>query len=371
MNPVKALSDFGQSIWLDYIRRDALTTGELARLTLEDGIRGVTSNPSIFEKAIRDGEEYLQDIREAAASGKNVKGIYESLAIADIQHACDILRPVFDASHGADGFVSMEVSPYLAHQTHETMDEARRLFATIQRPNVMIKVPATNEGIPAIQQLISEGLNINVTLLFSTEMYEKVMEAYLTGLEIRLKKQDLRNGSASVASFFVSRVDSLADELLEEKIAQSIDENERIALRALLGKAAVANARMAYRAYERVFNSDRFKQLMQLGAAKQRILWASTSTKNPAYSDIKYIEELIAPDSVNTVPPESLDAFRDHGVVNNALAIPQNDEAILEQFAQVGIPMEKITAQLLDEGVNKFAKSFDGLLAAVKQKMNA
>jgi transaldolase/glucose-6-phosphate isomerase len=369
MNTVKALSEFGQSIWFDYIRRDMLVSGELARLLEVDGIRGVTSNPSIFQAAISDGDEYLQDIRDAAAAGLSVIDTYEKLAIADIQQACDILRPVFDATDGSDGYVSMEVSPYLARKTEATIEEARRLFSRIQRPNVMIKVPATLEGLPAIQTLIADGININVTLLFSVEMYRKVMEAYLSGLEMRAETSDLSKGSVSVASFFVSRVDTLADELLEKQITLQKDDKRKQEMQSYIGTSAVANARLAYETYVAVFNTDRYKKLAALGARKQRILWASTSTKNPDFPDIKYVQDLIALDSVNTVPPAALDAFRDHGVVENALAVPAADAAILEKFEQFGVPIEQVTAQLLDEGVDKFSKAFDQLLAAIQKKM--
>ncbi len=371
MNTVKALSEFGQSIWFDYIRRDMLVSGELARLMEVDGIRGVTSNPSIFQAAITDGDEYLQDIRKASAEGKSVMETYETLAIADIQKACDIMRPVFDETNGDDGYVSMEVSPYLARKTEETIEEARRLYRTINRPNVMIKVPATLEGIPAVQTLIADGINVNVTLLFAVEMYRKVMEAYLSGLELRAKKSDLSKGSVSVASFFVSRVDTLADELLEKKITTETDEKTKKEMQAILGTSAVANARLAYQAYTEVFNSDRFKKLAALGARKQRILWASTSTKNPAFADVKYVQDLIALDSVNTVPPAALDAFRDHGVVQNALAVPADDAAMLKKFDQLGVSIDDVTAQLLEEGVDKFSKAFDQLLAAVEKKMKS
>jgi transaldolase len=369
MNAIKTLSQFGQSIWFDYIRRELLTSGDLRRLIEEDGVSGVTSNPSIFQAAITDGDEYLQAIRQAAQEGKSVMETYETLAIADIQQACDIMRPVFDATKGDDGYISMEVSPYLANETQATIEEARRLFRTIHRENVMIKVPATEAGIPAVQALISEGINVNVTLLFSLQMYEKVMEAYISGLEKRAQTSDISKGSVSVASFFISRVDTLADELLQKKIAVESDAGKKAKMQALLGTAAIANARLAYRAYEAVFSTDRFKKLAAKGARKQRILWASTSTKNPAYPDVKYVQDLIAPESVNTVPPSALDAFRDHGVVANALAKPANDAAILNELATVGVDIDQVTAILLEDGVLKFSKAFDQLLQAVEKKM--
>ena len=369
MNAAKKLSEFGQSIWFDYIQRSMLDSGELARLINEDGVTGVTSNPSIFQSAITGGDEYLKDIQTGASAGKTTMETYESLAIADIQNACDIMRPVFDNTFGDDGYVSMEVSPYLANDTQATIDEARRLFKTINRKNVMIKVPATMEGIPAVETLISEGLNINVTLLFSVGMYRKVMDAYLSGLEKRAESGDLSHGSVSVASFFVSRVDTLADTLLEKAIADESNEERKKAMQACLGTAAVANARLAYTAYQEVFSSERFKELEGYGARKQRILWASTGTKNPAYSDVKYIQELIAKESVNTVPPAALKAFSDHGVVEDALSKPSDDERMIENLAACGVDIDHVTDQLLGEGVTKFSDAFDSLLEAVEQKM--
>jgi transaldolase len=371
MNAGKQLSEFGQSIWFDYIQRNMLDSGELARLIDEDGVTGVTSNPSIFQAAITGGDEYLSDIKTGAAAGKSAMDTYESLAIADIQKACDIMRPVFDRTFGNDGYVSMEVSPYLANDTQATIDEARRLFKTINRKNVMIKVPATLAGIPAVETLISEGLNINVTLLFSVDMYKKVMEAYLSGLEKRSQSGDLSHGSVSVASFFVSRVDTLADEQLEKAIAVETNGERKKAMQACLGTAAVANARLAYAAYVGAFSSDRFKSLEGYGARKQRVLWASTGTKNPAYSDVKYVEELIAPDSVNTMPPAALKAFLDHGKVDNALAHPSDDDQIIGNLAACGVDINQVTDYLLADGVIKFSQAFDTLLEAVEKKMKA
>ena len=371
MNAAKQLSEFGQSIWFDYIQRSMLDSGELARLIDEDGVTGVTSNPSIFQAAITGGDEYLEDIKAGASAGKSAMDTYESLAIADIQKACDIMRPVFDNTFGNDGYVSMEVSPYLANDTQATIDEARRLFKTINRKNVMIKVPATMAGIPAVETLISEGMNVNVTLLFSVGMYKKVMEAYLSGLEKRSQSGDLSHGSVSVASFFVSRVDTLADELLEKAIALESNDERKKAMQACLGTAAISNARLAYYAYQEAFASERFKEMEGYGARKQRILWASTGTKNPAYSDVKYIQELIAKESVNTVPPSALKAFVDHGVVENALAKPCDDEQNIANLAACGVDIEQVTDQLLAEGVTKFSDAFDTLLEAVDQKMKA
>lgn len=366
-NSLMQLGDYGQSVWYDNIQRQLLQSGGLKEMMARDGVRGVTSNPTIFMKAIRDGSEYNQEIEALAAAGKPVEEIYETLAIADIRTAADQLRPVFEASRGADGYVSMEVSPHLANQTVETIAEARRLFKTIGRPNVMIKVPATPPGIPAIETLIADGININVTLLFSVTVYCQVMEAYLRGLEKR-PQTDLGQGSASVASFFVSRVDTLVDQMLGAQMQTSGSEAERQRLGSLLGKAAIANARVAYQAYQDTFAGLRFAALARRGARKQRILWASTSTKNKAYPDVMYVEGLIGPDSVDTIPPAALDAFRDHGVARNSLAEPYPDRETLESLKAIGIDIEVVSAQLLDEGVELFVQAFDELLVVIGKK---
>jgi transaldolase/glucose-6-phosphate isomerase len=368
-NPLRALLSFGQSVWLDYIRRDLIDTGELARMIREDGLRGMTSNPAIFEKAIVGSTDYSQTLSELASRGNlNATQIYEHLAVRDVQDAADAFRGVYDESKRRDGYVSLEVSPYLAHKTDETIAEARRLWKAVDRPNIMIKVPGTPEGIPAFRQLISEGINVNVTLLFAQEVYERVAEAYLDGLEQFVKSGGDPSRIASVASFFVSRIDSLVDSQLAALAkSASSDEIRRLA-RSLQGKVAVANAKLAYQIYKRIFADPRWKALAGRGAQTQRVLWASTSTKNPAYSDILYVEDLIGTDTVNTIPPATFDAFRDHGVPRASL---EEDIAgakkTMDDLARVGVSMKAATDQLTEEGVKLFAEAFDKLLAAVEK----
>jgi transaldolase / glucose-6-phosphate isomerase len=368
VNPLVQLQNFGQSIWLDYIRRDLMTSGELQRLITEDGLRGMTSNPSIFEKAIAGGQ--YQDFLDSLADGSDLdaKGRYELLAIRDIQDAADLLRPVYQSTKKRDGYVSLEVSPYLAHDTVGTLDEARRLWKTVSRENVMIKVPGTAEGIPAIRQLISEGINVNVTLLFAQPVYEQVAAAFIDGVEkFAASGGDVRK-IASVASFFISRIDSLVDSLVEDKFKKETDAARKQKLQGILGKVAIANGKLTYEAYERIFSSPRWKALAAKGAQTQRVLWASTSTKNKNYRDVLYIEELIGPDTVNTVPPATLDAFRDHGKPRQSLT--ENVEAArqtMADLAAVGIVMKDVTDKLTADGVKLFADAFDTLLAEVEK----
>ncbi len=368
VNPLVQLQNFGQSIWLDYIRRDLMTSGELQRLITEDGLRGMTSNPSIFEKAIAGGQ--YQDFLDSLA-GRNdldAKGRYELLAIRDIQDAADLLRPVYVSTKKRDGYVSLEVSPYLAHDTNGTLDEARRLWKTVSRENVMIKVPGTAEGIPAIRQLISEGINVNVTLLFAQPVYEEVAAAFIDGVEKFAASGGDVSKVASVASFFISRIDSLVDSLVEDKLKKETDAARRAKLQGILGKVAIANGKLTYEAYERIFSSSRWKALAAKGAQTQRVLWASTSTKNKNYRDVLYIEELIGPDTVNTVPPATLDAFRDHGKPRQSLT--ENIEAArqtMSDLAAVGIVMKDVTDKLTADGVKLFADAFDTLLAEVEK----
>jgi transaldolase / glucose-6-phosphate isomerase len=369
-NPIKALIKFGQSVWLDYIRRNLLTTGELKRLIEEDGLRGMTSNPTIFEKAITGSTDYEQTLRELEKrKDLDAKGRYEELAIKDIQDAADFLRPVYQQSQKRDGYVSLEVSPYLAHKTQETMDEARRLWKRVGRENVMIKVPGTPEGIPAYQQLISEGININVTLLFALDVYVKVAEAYIVGLEQFAKNGGDVSRMASVASFFISRIDTLIDSELDEKIKNTSQAGEQAGLRNLKGKVAIANGKITYQRYKQIFSGPRWQALVARGGQTQRVLWASTSTKNPAYGDVYYVEELIGPDTVDTIPPATFDAFRDHGKPRASLE--ENIQAAhdtMQGLERAGISMKAATDKLTEDGVKQFADAFDKLLAAVEKR---
>ena len=372
-NPLKALLNFGQSVWLDYIRRDLLTTGESKRLIENDGLRGMTSNPSIFEKAITGSTLYAETLKGLESrKDLDAAGRYEQLAIKDIQDAADIFRPVYDQSKFRDGYVSLEVSPYLAHKTQETLAEARRLWKTVARPNVMIKVPGTPEGIPAFQQLISEGINVNVTLLFAFDVYVRVAEAYVAGLEQFVKGGGDPSRVASVASFFISRIDTLVDGEIEAKIKTTTNPADVAALKNLLGKVAIANGKLTYQRYKQIFSGPKWDALAAKGAQTQRVLWASTSTKNPAYSDIYYVEELIGKDTVDTIPPATYDAFRDHGKPRNSLE--ENVEAAhqtMQGLEKAGISMKAATDKLTDDGVKQFSSAFDTLLAAVAQHTNA
>ena len=372
-NPLKALLNFGQSVWLDYIRRDLLTTGELKRLIENDGLRGMTSNPSIFEKAITGSTLYAETLKGLESrKDLDAAGRYEQLAIKDIQDAADIFRPVYDQSKFRDGYVSLEVSPYLAHKTQETLAEARRLWKAVGRPNVMIKVPGTPEGIPAFQQLISEGINVNVTLLFAFDVYVRVAEAYVAGLEQFVKGGGDPSRVASVASFFISRIDTLVDSEIDAKIKTTTNPAEIAALKNLHGKVAIANGKLTYQRYKQIFSGPKWDALAAKGAQTQRVLWASTSTKNPAYSDIYYVEELIGRDTVDTIPPATYDAFRDHGKPRNSLE--ENVEAAhqtMQGLEKAGISMKAATDQLTEDGVKQFATAFDTLLAAVAQHTSA
>ncbi|WP_022719600.1 bifunctional transaldolase/phosoglucose isomerase [Rhodopseudomonas sp. B29] len=372
MNPVKSLEPHGQAIWLDFLARGFIAKGDLKKLIDSDGVKGVTSNPSIFEKAIGSSDEYDGAIGEALKKGdRSVGELYEQLAVEDIQHAADVLRPVYDRLKGHDGFVSLEVSPYLALDTKGTVAEAQRLWKAVGRENLMVKVPATRECVPAIQQLIAQGISINVTLLFSQAVYRQVAEAYIAGLEAYVAGGGDPSHVASVASFFVSRIDSAVDKELDDKIAKANDPSEKARLEKLKGKIAIANAKMAYQDYKKLFAGERWDKLKAKGAKPQRLLWASTGTKNKAYSDVLYVEELIGPDTVNTVPPATLDAFRDHGKPRDSLEENLDDaRAALEGLQKAGISLDKITDQLVVEGVKLFADAFDKLLGAVAYKRN-
>jgi transaldolase/glucose-6-phosphate isomerase len=368
-NPLKDLLNYGQSVWLDYIRRDLFTTGELKRLIAEDGLRGMTSNPAIFDKAIADSN-YYTDLLQSLKSRTDLDatGRYEILAIRDIQDAADALRGVYDSSKKRDGYVSLEVSPYLANDTQNTLEEARRLWKAVNRENLMVKVPGTKEGIPAFQQLISEGININVTLLFAQEVYERVAEAYIAGLEQYAAKGGDVSRMASVASFFISRIDSSVDATVNAKLKTAVNEADKKQLQSILGKVAIANGKLTYQKYLQIFGTDRWKKLASKGAQTQRVLWASTSTKNPAYSDVMYVEELIGPDTVNTIPPATFDAFRDHGHPRQSLTenIPSAQQT-MDTLAKVGISIKEVTDKLTTDGVKLFAEAFDKLLAAVEK----
>ncbi len=370
MNPVKALENHGQAVWLDFLARGFVAKGDLKKLIDTDGVKGVTSNPSIFEKAIGSSDEYDGAIGKALKSrDRPVADLFEHLAIEDIRHAADVLRPVYDHLKGDDGFVSLEVSPYLAMDTKGTIAEAERLWKDVKRRNLMVKVPATPEGLPAIQHLIGEGISINITLLFSQKVYVQVAEAYLAGLEKYVKGGGDPSGVASVASFFVSRIDSAVDRQLDEKIARANDPTEKERLAALKGKVAIANAKLAYQDYKRLFSGTRWDKLAAKGARPQRLLWASTGTKNKDYRDVLYVEELIGPNTINTVPPATLDAFRDHGKPRDSLEENIEDARhILAELEKSGISLDAITAELVKEGVKLFADAADKLYGAVAQK---
>ncbi|MCK9376297.1 MAG: transaldolase [Syntrophobacterales bacterium] len=365
-NPLLKLAAFGQSIWLDYIRRQMIDNGELQKLIDDDGLKGVTSNPAIFEKAIAGSRDYDASIRTLAQAGRSIQAIYEVLTVEDVQRAADLFRPHYDRLDGADGFVSLEVNPHLARDTQGSIAEARRLWQALSRPNVFIKIPATKEGLPAIRQLISEGINVNVTLLFGLPRYREVAEAYIAGLEARAAQgKPLR--VASVASFFLSRIDVLLDPQLEALAAASGP--QALGAKELIGQVAIASAKVAYTIYQEIFGSARFQALVSKGARPQRLLWASTSTKNPAYPDVKYVEPLIGPNTVNTLPPETIEAYRDHGQPAARLAEGvDRAAAYLQRLPELGLDLNQATQQLEDEGVDKFNKPFDSLMGTLERK---
>ncbi len=367
--PLNDLLKFGQSIWLDYIRRDLLTGGELKRLIAEDGVRGMTSNPTIFEKAITGSTLYddlLASLRPR--TDLDTKGRFEILAIRDIQDAADLFRPVYESTKRRDGYVSIEVSPYLARDTKGSLEEARRLWKSVGRENVMIKIPGTAEGLPAIQQAISEGININVTLLFAQDVYVRVAEAYIAGLEQFAKNGGDVSRIASVASFFISRIDSAVDAIIDSRLKTSRNPAEQQQLNSIKGKVAIANGKQAYEKYQAIFSTPRWKALAAKGAQTQRVLWASTSTKNPAFRDVLYVEELIGPDTVDTVPPATIDAFRDHGKPRQSLTEDlEGARKTMETAAKVGISMKEVTDKLTDDGVRSFSEAFDKLFEALEK----
>ncbi len=363
-NPLKKLESLGQAIWLDYIRRDLISGGKLLRLIEEDGLRGMTSNPAIFEKAITESSLYNAQIRKMAAGGKDFNEIYEAISQQDVQSAADVFMPLYEKTSGDDGYVSLEVNPHLAHSSKRTIQEGRRLWSLLNRPNVFIKVPATVEGLIAIRQLTSDGINVNVTLLFGLPRYREVAEAYLKGLEARIAKRKPINQITSVASFFLSRIDTLIDPQLE-KIMATDGRQKEMAMEAR-GEVAISSAKAAYQIYKEIFNSDRFKRLEELGAHAQRLLWASTSNKNPGYSDVKYIETLIGANTVNTAPPQTIDAYRDHGDPKSRLELNMDRaKRVLTSLPKLGIDLDKATQQLEDEGIRKFNEPFDKLMEAL------
>ncbi len=363
MNPLIELHAYGQSFWYDNIQRRFLLDGTLLNLIEVDGLRGMTSNPTIFEKAISAGDEYDEQLLEVLEKSQDLQEIYEALALTDIRLACDLFADLYQKSKGGDGYVSLEVSPHLAHDDEGTVAEARRLFAAVDRPNVMIKVPATSQGVPAIRRLVSEGININVTLMFSMHHYEVVARAYLDGLKKRAERGlDLAH-VASVASFFVSRVDTAVDKILVD-----IDDP---AARALMGKTAVANSKVVYQRFKELFHGEDFNDLRAAGAAVQRLLWASTSTKNPDYPDTLYVDQLIGPETVNTMPPKTIDAFRDHGQLNYSLEQDIEDaQLVLDNLVELGIDLDEVTEKLQEDGVKSFSQSFDQLIEALSQKVD-
>jgi transaldolase len=364
-NPLLVLEAFGQSVWLDNLSRKLLMNGEIQRLIDQDGVSGLTTNPSIFEKAISESQDYDDAIQTLTSEGKSVDEIYQALTVEDIQHAADLFRPVYDQMKGADGFVSLEVSPNLAHDTAGTISEARLLWSAVNRPNLFIKVPATREGLPAIQQLIGEGINVNVTLIFGLPRYREVAEAYVAGLETLAAQGRALEHVSSVASLFLSRIDVLIDDLLEKK-AGSVN------VEGLPGQVAIASAKTAYRIYQGIISGERFQKLAQKGAHPQHLLWASTGTKNPKYSDVKYVEALIGRETINTMPPETLDAYRDHG--QPALRLENGlleSNSVMEGMREVGIDLDATTQRLEDEGLAKFSQAFEHLTTALLKKRSA
>ncbi len=368
-NPLLQLKSHGQSVWYDNIDRSQLVSGQFKRLLDEDGVVGVTANPTIFEKSISAGQAYDEQMNQLIKEGKNTNDIYEAMVIHDIRTVADFLRPIYDQTNGQDGFVSLEVSPDLAHDTQGTISEASRFWHLVDRPNLMIKIPATPAGIPAILQSLTNGLNINITLIFSLHDYRAVTEAYISALEARHAAGKDISHIASVASFFVSRVDTLVDKLLEDKVKATNDPAQQQHFKSLEGKAAIANARLVYQEFKRIFESPRFAALQQAGAHVQRPLWASTSTKNPAYRDVLYAEELIGPHTVDTMPLETIQNFRDHGRVRYSIEdnIPEA-HALLAALEEIDIHYDQVTQQLQDEGVQKFADSFHQLFAGIASK---
>ncbi len=371
-NPLKELQTQGQSVWYDNVDRAQIASGQFKRMLDEDGVLGVTANPTIFEKSISAGHAYDEQISQLISEGKSTSDIYEAVVIKDIRTVADLLRPIYDRTSGKDGYVSLEVSPELANDTEGTIAEAKRFWQMVDRPNLMIKIPATPACIEAIYEVLRSGINVNVTLIFSIESYRQVADAYIRALEERNGHGEDISALASVASFFISRVDTLVDKLLEDKIKASSDPAEQQHLKSLEGKAAIANARLVYQDFKKIFHSPRFETLKHSGAHVQRPLWASTSTKNPAYRDVLYAEELVGPDTVDTMPLETINNFRDHGKVRNSVEDDlEGARQALDALEKVGIHYDQVTQQLQDEGVQKFADSFRQLFSGIESKKNA
>lgn len=369
-SPILHLKDYGQSVWMDNLSRDILQSGELEKLIESRDVHGITSNPAIFEKAIAGNAVYDQDIEAGIRAGKSVDEIYESLVFEDIRNACDVLMPVYRESGGVDGYVSLEVPPSLARDTETTLKEARRYFQTLERPNLMIKIPGTPEGLPAVEAAIRDGINVNVTLLFSVQSYVDTAWAYIRGLEARVEAgQDVRNIS-SVASFFLSRIDSKVDDLVDELAGKADDLNVKARIQAAKGKVAIANAKVAYQEYKQIIASDRWQALAAKGARVQRLLWASTSTKNPDYSDVMYVDELIGPDTVNTLPPNTIEACADHCDVDSRIETDfEAAQQLITSLPELGINLDAVMDELLEEGIDKFVKPFDKLMDSLVTKV--
>jgi len=368
-NPILQLKDYGQSVWMDNLSRDILQSGELEKLIKSRDVHGITSNPAIFEKVIAGNAIYDADIEAGIRAGKSVEEIYESLVFEDIRNACDTLMPIYKSSDGVDGYVSLEVPPNLAHDTEGTLREARRYFQTLQRPNLMIKIPGTPEGLPAVEAAIRDGINVNVTLLFSVQSYIDTAWAYIRGLEARAAGEDVRN-VASVASFFLSRIDSKVDAQLDEQAAKADNANCQAKFAAAKGKVAIANAKIAYQEYKQIIASDRWQALAAKGAQVQRLLWASTSTKNPEYSDVMYVDELIGPDTVNTLPPNTIEACADHCNVDSRIETDVEEaQRLIANLPELGINLDQVMDELLEEGIEKFIQPFDKLMDALVTKV--
>jgi transaldolase len=370
-NHLLELHEHGQSVWMDNLSRNIIVSGELATMVASQGIRGITSNPAIFEKSIAGNAIYDQSILAAAKEGKSVVEIYETLAFQDIKDAADILRPVFDSSNGEDGYVSIEVSPNLAEDTEGTIAEALRFWKVLDRPNIMIKIPGTAAGFPAVEKVIGAGIPVNVTLLFSVADYEACASAFVKGLESRVAKGATIGAIASVASFFLSRIDSKIDDRLDAKIKLTSDPSEIELLTSIKGKVAIANAKVAYQKYKEIYASDRWKALKVAGAKEQRLLWASTSTKNPAYSDVMYVDNLVGANTVNTMPPETIAACIDHCDIEDRIEINLDDaNLVLANLAKVGIDLDQVMIELQTEGVDKFVKPFASLMNSLQNKVS-